>query len=154
MRMFLIFGRIFIGVGKEVAEAAGCVSVLNVVVSWKIYLNICALYINGHMTERKRLFWHMKTDVKVKDYHKKRCCPKDNCFYILKRLGPHLQNVHGIKPTTSEYKACLENAKLFQPTILKKERKRKNKEFVEREELHLQCERFTLYTQMGETVVF
>ena len=45
-----------------------------------------------------------------KDYHKKRICPMMGCSACVKRLPAHLKNVHGISPSTDEYKRLLKKA--------------------------------------------
>ena len=44
---------------------------------------------------------------KIKDYHHYRYCPVEGCSSIVKRLPPHLKNVHKILPKSEEYKKVM-----------------------------------------------
>lgn len=46
-------------------------------------------------------------DKKRKDYHKHRYCPVDGCTSLVKRIPPHLRNVHKLDPNSKEYKELL-----------------------------------------------
>lgn len=48
-----------------------------------------------------------KEGTKIKDYHHYRYCPVVGCASLVKRLPPHLKNVHGLVPASDEYKQVM-----------------------------------------------
>ena len=48
---------------------------------------------------------------KKKDYHHPRCCPITGCKSLVKRMGPHLKNVHHLDPNSQQFKDALLEAK-------------------------------------------
>ena len=52
-----------------------------------------------------------KAEGKSKDYHHYRYCPMHGCTSLVKRIPPHLKNVHKLLPDSAEYKAALSRAR-------------------------------------------
>ena len=50
-------------------------------------------------------------DAKKKDYHYPHFCPLAGCASFVKRLGPHLKNVHKLDPNSQEFKEALIEAR-------------------------------------------
>ena len=59
---------------------------------------------------RKRKHNEDSTAKAYKDYHKRRICPMIGCAACVKRLPAHLKNVHGINPSSGEYRSLLNKA--------------------------------------------
>jgi len=54
---------------------------------------------------------HRKTIQKFRDYHRHRLCPINGCNAVVKRLSPHLRQVHGISSVSPLYTKLLQKAK-------------------------------------------
>jgi len=54
---------------------------------------------------------HRKTIQKFRDYHRHRLCPINGCNAAVKRLSPHLRQVHGISSVSPLYTKLLQKAK-------------------------------------------
>ena len=75
----------------------------------------------------------------VADYHKKRSCAFVNCFSVTKRYDAHLKFVHGLDPSSEEYKDKLSEGflvkdKLFSESIKEIRAAR------ERDKIRIDCE--------------
>ena len=89
--------------------------------------------------ERKRKLQEKKTSNKtVPDYHKKRKCGVPNCYSITKRYDAHLRNVHGLKPSSNQYKALLAEAIPVKHMVLLDEIK-ENRRARARDEIRQNC---------------
>ena len=57
--------------------------------------------------QRKSKDTEDKAGSKTKDYHHYRYCPVKGCKSLIKRIPPHLKNVHQLKPGSKAYTDAL-----------------------------------------------